>query len=48
MVMEGCRNCGVRPVITLCGGYADPISRTAGAHANPFRTAALVYGISRS
>jgi acetoin utilization deacetylase AcuC-like enzyme len=30
--------------ITLGGGYGDPVSRTAEAHANTFRTAAAVYG----
>jgi len=30
-------------VITLGGGYADPIERTAEAHANTFRTAAGVF-----
>ena len=39
MVMEGCRACGTPFVITLGGGYADPIERTAEAHANTFRTA---------
>jgi acetoin utilization deacetylase AcuC-like enzyme len=40
MVMEGCRARGIPFVITLGGGYADPIERTAEAHANTFRTAA--------
>jgi acetoin utilization deacetylase AcuC-like enzyme len=40
MVMEGCRGHGTPFVITLGGGYADPIERTAEAHANTFRTAA--------
>ena len=31
---------GIPLVITLGGGYADPIERTAEAHANTFRTAA--------
>jgi acetoin utilization deacetylase AcuC-like enzyme len=35
---------GIPVAITLGGGYADPISRTAEAHANTFRTAAAVYG----
>jgi acetoin utilization deacetylase AcuC-like enzyme len=39
MVMEGCRDRGIPFVITLGGGYADPIERTAEAHANTFRTA---------
>jgi acetoin utilization deacetylase AcuC-like enzyme len=31
-------------VVTLGGGYAQPIARTALAHANTFRTAAEVWG----
>jgi len=31
-------------VVTLGGGYADPISLTAEAHANTFRVAAEVFG----
>ena len=34
------RECGIPVAITLGGGYADPIARTAEAHANTFRTAA--------
>jgi acetoin utilization deacetylase AcuC-like enzyme len=33
---------GIPLVITLGGGYADPIERTAEAHANTFRTAAAI------
>ena len=42
MVMESCRRHGVPLVITLGGGYADPIERTAEAHANTFRMAAEI------
>ena len=38
------KECGIPAAITLGGGYGDPISRTAEAHANTFRTAAAVYG----
>jgi acetoin utilization deacetylase AcuC-like enzyme len=38
------RSLGTPLVITLGGGYADPITRTALAHANTFRTAAAVFG----
>lgn len=31
-------------VVTLGGGYADPIEETAGAHANTFRAAAAAFG----
>ncbi len=48
IVMESCHAHGVPLVITLGGGYADPISRTAEAHANTFRTAARVYGAWKS
>jgi acetoin utilization deacetylase AcuC-like enzyme len=40
MVIGGARSRGVPLVITLGGGYADPIERTAEAHANTFRIAA--------
>lgn len=35
---------GIPLVVTLGGGYARPVSRTAEAHANTFRTAADVFG----
>jgi acetoin utilization deacetylase AcuC-like enzyme len=44
MVFEGCRAAGVPVVATLGGGYAEPIVRTAEAHANTFRMAAEVFG----
>jgi len=31
-------------VVTLGGGYSDPIELTVEAHANTFRTAAEVFG----
>ena len=40
LVFEACRAHDVPVVITLGGGYADPIARTVEAHANTFRTAA--------
>lgn len=40
MVMESCRDRAIPFVITLGGGYAEPIQRTAEAHANTFRMAA--------
>jgi acetoin utilization deacetylase AcuC-like enzyme len=39
MVIGGACDRGIPLVITLGGGYADPIERTAEAHANTFRTA---------
>ncbi len=38
------RSQGLPVVVTLGGGYAQPISGTAEAHANTFRMAAAVYG----
>jgi acetoin utilization deacetylase AcuC-like enzyme len=44
MVCEFSRMAGIPLVITLGGGYADPIVRTTEAHANTFRAAAPVFG----
>jgi acetoin utilization deacetylase AcuC-like enzyme len=44
MVLEACRDHGFPVAVTLGGGYADPIERSAEAHANTFRTAAAVFG----
>ena len=41
--LAGQRDRAIPLVITLGGGYADPIARTAEAHANTFRTAAEVF-----
>ncbi len=38
------RGAGLPVVVTLGGGYADPIARTAEAHANTFRAAARILG----
>lgn len=43
-VMEFCRALRVPLVVTLGGGYGEPIEETALAHANTFRTAAEVFG----
>jgi acetoin utilization deacetylase AcuC-like enzyme len=40
LLFEACREHDVPVVITLGGGYADPMARTVEAHANTFRTAA--------
>jgi acetoin utilization deacetylase AcuC-like enzyme len=42
MVLRMCRSRGVPAVITLGGGYAEPIERTVEAHANTFRVAAEI------
>lgn len=44
MVFAACAAAGIPVVATLGGGYAEPISRTAEAHANTFRVAAAVFG----
>lgn len=41
-VFEFVRREGLAVVVTLGGGYAEPIERTVDAHANTFRTAAMV------
>jgi len=43
MVMRQVRDLGAPLVITLGGGYSDPIFLTAEAHANTFRVAAEVF-----
>ena len=43
MVMRGVRQADVPFVITLGGGYSEPITLTAEAHANTFRVAAEVF-----
>jgi acetoin utilization deacetylase AcuC-like enzyme len=43
LVMEACRSRAMPLVVTLGGGYAEPIARTVEAHANTFRTAAAVF-----
>jgi acetoin utilization deacetylase AcuC-like enzyme len=42
LVLETCRAARVPVVITLGGGYSDPIELTVEAHATTFRTARLV------
>lgn len=44
MVMELCRELRVPFVVTLGGGYGEPIEQTALAHVNTFRMAAEVFG----
>ena len=40
MVLEACRARKIPVIITIGGGYSDPIEPTIEAHANTFRTAA--------
>lgn len=42
MVFQTVRGAGIPVVVTLGGGYSDPIERTAEAHAQTFRTALQV------
>jgi hypothetical protein len=44
MVLELAQETGVPLVVTLGGGYAEPIELTAEAHAGTFRMAAAVLG----
>jgi acetoin utilization deacetylase AcuC-like enzyme len=43
IVFQACRAAGVPCVVTLGGGYSDPVEHTVEAHANTFRTAADIY-----
>lgn len=47
MVLEFCRDRRMPVVVTLGGGYGEPIEATAEAHANVFRTAAEVFKMGR-
>ncbi len=42
MVLEACQTRGIPVVITIGGGYSDPIEPTIEAHANTFREAAAL------
>lgn len=44
LVLETCRAAHLPVVVTLGGGYSEPIELTVEAHANTFRTAARVIG----
>ena len=43
MVMESARQLSIPLVVTLGGGYSDPIQHTVEAHAQTFRNAADIY-----
>jgi acetoin utilization deacetylase AcuC-like enzyme len=43
MVLEACREAHVPVVVTLGGGYSEPIELTVSAHAHTFRAAADCY-----
>ena len=44
IVLTACRNFGAPVIITMGGGYSDPVELTAAAHAQTYRTAARLYG----
>ena len=43
IVLTACRNFGAPVIITMGGGYSDPVELTAAAHAQTYRTAAALY-----
>jgi acetoin utilization deacetylase AcuC-like enzyme len=43
LVMQACRNFGAPFIVTLGGGYSNPIELTAEAHAGTFRVAAAIF-----
>ena len=43
IVLTACRNFGAPVIITMGGGYSDPVELTARAHAQTYRTAAELY-----
>ena len=45
IVLEAFRDQDIPVVVTLGGGYSEPISRTVEAHANTFRTAAQLFAV---
>lgn len=46
LVLEFCRERRIPVVLTLGGGYGNPITATAEAHANVYRMAAEVYAVA--
>jgi len=46
VVFAAAKSRGIPLVITLGGGYAEPVERTVDAHANTFRTAASVWQVN--
>src|ERR1051325_3890659 len=43
MVLQTCRAAGIPVVVTLGGGYSEPVELTVEAHANTYRLAASIY-----
>jgi acetoin utilization deacetylase AcuC-like enzyme len=46
LVLSACRNFGAPTIITMGGGYSDPVELTAEAHAQTYRTAAELWNQS--
>ena len=44
MVAEACHRYGVPFIVTMGGGYSDPVERTAEAHASTYITVRRVFG----
>ncbi len=47
MVLTACRDHAIPAVVTLGGGYGEPLSATVEAHANTYRVALEVFGEER-
>ena len=45
LVIEACQNFGAPFIVTMGGGYSEPVDLTAQAHANVYRTAAAIFGL---
>jgi acetoin utilization deacetylase AcuC-like enzyme len=47
MVLSACRENEIPVVVTLGGGYGEPLDATAEAHANTYRSALVIFGKER-
>jgi acetoin utilization deacetylase AcuC-like enzyme len=47
LVLSRCRQSGIPVVVTLGGGYGNPIETTVEAHANTYRIALEIFGEER-
>lgn len=45
LVIGACQNFGAPFIVTMGGGYSEPVDLTAQAHANVYRTAAAIFGL---
>jgi acetoin utilization deacetylase AcuC-like enzyme len=46
LVIEACKQYGAPLIVTMGGGYSEPVELTARAHANVYRTAAAAFGLT--